>query len=87
VGDEIKHALLGWSGGGIPARYGAKDKAARLRHRLAEAVASAAYAGLDLSHLKCNRCSSTRRYSATGAYRPGVTAQQVLIDPALQRNR
>jgi hypothetical protein len=30
VGDEIKHALLGWSGGGIPAKYGAKDKAAVL---------------------------------------------------------
>jgi integrase len=51
VGDEIKHALLGWSGGGIPAKYGAKDKAARFRHRLAESVASVTYTGLDLSHL------------------------------------
>ena len=51
VGDEIKHALLGWSGGGIPAKYGAKDKAARFRHRLAEAVGNVAYTGLDLSRL------------------------------------
>ena len=49
VGDEIKHALLGWSGGGIPARYGAKDKAARFRRTAAEAVASVDYTGLDLS--------------------------------------
>ena len=52
VGDEIKHALLGWSGGGIPARYGAKDKAARFRHRLAEAVANVDYTGLDLSNVE-----------------------------------
>jgi integrase len=57
AGDEIKHALLGWSGGGIPARYGAKDKAARFRHRLAEAVASVTYAGLDLSHLSRHRAT------------------------------
>jgi hypothetical protein len=54
VGDEVKH-LLGWSGGGIPARYGAKDKAARFRHRLAEAIASAAYTGLDLSNVSYAR--------------------------------
>jgi integrase len=58
VGDEVKHALLGWSGGGIPARYGAKDKAARFRHRLAEAVASVAYTGLDLSHLTKQRAAA-----------------------------
>ena len=51
VGDEIKHALLGWSGGGIPAKYGAKDKVGRFRHRLAEAVANVVYTGLDLSHI------------------------------------
>ena len=55
VGDEVKNALLGWSGGGIPARYGAKDKAARFRYRLAEAVSSVAYAGLDLSHCRMPR--------------------------------
>ena len=55
VGDEIKHALLGWSGGGIPARYGAKDKAARFRHRLAAAVASVEYKGLDLSSVEYER--------------------------------
>ena len=32
-------------------KYGAKDKTIRFRHRLAEAVASVAYAGLDLAHL------------------------------------
>ena len=51
VGDEVKHALLGWSGGGIPTRYGAKDKAARFRHRLAEAVGNVSYTGLDLSRV------------------------------------
>ena len=51
VSDEVKHALLGWSGGGIPTRYGAKDKAARFRHRLSEAVERVAYPGLDLSKL------------------------------------
>jgi integrase len=51
VGDEVKHALLGWSGGGIPARYGAKDKAARFRHRLAEAVGNVSYTGLVLSRV------------------------------------
>jgi integrase len=55
VGDEIKHALLGWSGGGIPARYGAKDKAARFRHRLAEAVGNVSYTGLDLSRVAYHR--------------------------------
>jgi integrase len=52
VSDELRQALLGWSGGGIPARYGAKDKAARFRHRLREAVAKVSYPGLDLSGLK-----------------------------------
>jgi hypothetical protein len=49
VNDEIRNALLGWSGVGMAARYGAKDKAARLRHRLTEAVAGVTYEGLDLS--------------------------------------
>jgi integrase len=52
VNDEVRNALLGWSGGGMAARYGAKDKSARLRHRLAEAVASVAYEGLDLSGVR-----------------------------------
>jgi integrase len=55
IGDEIKHALLGWSGGGIPAKYGAKDKAARFRHRLAEAVGGVSYTGLDLSSVAYGR--------------------------------
>jgi integrase len=55
VGDEVKNALLGWSGGGIPARYGAKDKAARFRHRLAEAVTGVEYTGLDLSSVAYER--------------------------------
>lgn len=37
----------------MAARYGAKDKAARLRHRLAEAVAGVTYEGLDLSGHDC----------------------------------
>jgi hypothetical protein len=34
----------------VNGKYGAKDKAVRFRHRLAEAIASVAYAGLELSH-------------------------------------
>ena len=52
VSDEVKHALLGWSGGGIPAKYGAKDKAARFRHRLSEAVERVDFRGLDLWKLQ-----------------------------------
>jgi integrase len=52
IADEVKQALLGWTGGGMAARYGAKDKAARFRHKLSEAVESVDYPGLDLSRLK-----------------------------------
>jgi integrase len=52
VADAVARALVGHSQSGVHGRYGAKDMAARYRHRLAEAVASVAYAGLDLSHLK-----------------------------------
>jgi hypothetical protein len=41
----------------VNGRYGAKDKAVRFRHRLAEASASVAYAALDLSHLKKQRAA------------------------------
>jgi hypothetical protein len=51
VGDDVIRALLGWSGSDVPSRYGAKDKAVRFRHRLAEAVASVTYDGLELSRL------------------------------------
>ena len=49
VGDDVSRALVGHSQGGVHGRYGAKKVAARYRHRLAEAVASIAYTGLDLS--------------------------------------
>jgi integrase len=51
VNDDIRHALVGHAQGGVNARYGAKEMAARYRHRLAEAIAGVAYTGLDLSHL------------------------------------
>jgi integrase len=51
VSDEVKNALLGWTGGGMAARYGAKDKAARFRHKLSEAVECVTYPELDLSKL------------------------------------
>ena len=50
VGGEINIALLGHTDPSVHDKYGAKDKAIRFRHRLGEAVASVAYAGLDLSH-------------------------------------
>lgn len=65
VGDEIKHALLGWSGGGIPAKYGAKDKAARFRHRLAEAVGNVSYTGLELSRVAYHRQGRSQSFSLT----------------------
>jgi integrase len=55
VGDEINIALLGHTDPSVHDKYGAKDKAMRFRHRLAEAVASVAYTGLDLSHLNSHR--------------------------------
>jgi integrase len=61
MGDEIIQSLLGWSGGGVSSRYGAKDKAVRFRHRLAEAVARVTYSGLDLSHLANYRALQDRR--------------------------
>jgi hypothetical protein len=51
VSPEINIALLGHTDPSVHDKYGAKDKAIRFRHRLAEAVASASYPGLDLSHL------------------------------------
>jgi hypothetical protein len=51
VPGEINIALVGHTDPSVNDKYGARDKAIRFRHRLAEAVASVAYAGLDLSHL------------------------------------
>jgi hypothetical protein len=38
-------ALVGHTDPSVNGKYGAKDKAVRFRHRLAEAVASVTYAG------------------------------------------
>jgi hypothetical protein len=51
VPGEINIALVGHTDPSVNDKYGAKDKAIRFRHWLAEAVASVAYPGLDLSHL------------------------------------
>jgi integrase len=51
VSEDLSHALVGHSRGGVHARYGAKEMAARYRHRLAEAIAAVGYAGLDLTNL------------------------------------
>jgi integrase len=51
VSEEINRALVGHGRGGVHGGYGAKDVAARYRHRLAEAVGRVKYTGLDLSHL------------------------------------
>jgi integrase len=51
VSEEVSRALVGHSHGGVHGRYGAKEMAARFRHRLSEAVASVTYNGLDLSRL------------------------------------
>ena len=59
VGNEINIALLGHTDPNVHDKYGAKDKAVRFRHRLAKAVASVAYAGLDLSHLTSHRATTS----------------------------
>ena len=58
VNGEINMALLGHTDPSVHEKYGAKDKAIRFQHRLAEAVASVSYAGLDLSHLTKQRTTS-----------------------------
>ena len=55
VAEGISRALVGHTQGGVHGRYGAKDMAARYRHRLAEAIAGVAYTGLDLSNLMKHR--------------------------------
>lgn len=51
VSGDVSRALVGHSQEGVHGRYGVKKMAARYRHRLAEAIASVAYTGLDLSNL------------------------------------
>jgi hypothetical protein len=51
VPGEINIALVGHTDPSVNDKYGAKEMAARYRHRLAEAIASVAYTGLDLSHV------------------------------------
>ena len=57
VPTEIIIALVGHTDTTMTGRYGAKDKATRFRHRLAEAIASMTYTGLDLSHLTRHQTS------------------------------
>ena len=70
-GDESDRAGRHWRHGGRELfqiandKYGAKDKAIRFRHRLAEAVASMAYAGLDPSHLTKQRATHDHQRTPT----------------------
>ena len=57
VSMEVNIALVGHTDDSVHGNYGAKNKAVRFRHRLAEAVASMTYTGLDLSHLTSVRTS------------------------------
>jgi hypothetical protein len=57
VNGEINMALLGHTDPSVHDKYGAKDKAIRFQHRLAEAVASVSYVGLDLSRVAYRRTS------------------------------
>jgi integrase len=61
VNGEINAALVGHSIGNVHASYGAKEIARRFGRRLAEAVAAAAYEGLDLSHLRTPETRSQTR--------------------------
>jgi integrase len=55
VTGDVSRALLGHAQEGVHGRYGAKKIAARYRHRLAEAISSVAYTGLDLSNVAYER--------------------------------
>jgi hypothetical protein len=55
VSEDVSRALVGHTQSGVHGRYGAKRMAERYRHRLAEAIASVTYRGLDLSHLTKER--------------------------------
>ena len=66
VPGEINFALVGHTDPSVNDKYGAKDKAIRFRHGLAEAVASVAYVGLDLSHLTSPRATQGHQ----GAHAP-----------------
>lgn len=61
VAEGVSRALVGHTQGGVHGRYGAKDMAARYRHRLAEAIANVAYTGLDLSSLSYHRTPTGQR--------------------------
>ena len=65
VAGEINIALVGHTDPSVNDKYGAKDKAIRFRHRLAEAVASMAYAGLDPSHLTKQRATHDHQRTPT----------------------
>jgi integrase len=74
VPGEINFALVGHTDPSVNDKYGARDKAIRFRHRLAEAVASVAYAGLDLSHLtdRASEHNHERTPTADRGRRSGV---------------
>ena len=78
VPGEINIALVGHTGPSMNDKYGAKDKAIRFRHRLAEAVASVTYPGLDLSHLKKKR--ATRGHQRPCVDHPDQRLHQGLMD-------
>jgi hypothetical protein len=66
VPGEINIALVGHTDPSVNGKYGAKDKAVRFRQRLAEAIASVVYAGLELSHLTSPRAAQGHQ----GAHAP-----------------
>jgi integrase len=74
VPGEINIALVGHTDPSVNDKYGAKDKAIRFRHRVAEAIASVAHAGLDLSHLIKQRATQAhqRTPNADRSRRGGV---------------
>jgi hypothetical protein len=63
VPGEINIARVGHTDPSVNNKYGAKDKAIRFRHRLAEAIASVSYKELDLSHLTSPRATTGARRS------------------------
>jgi integrase len=76
VAEEVNKALLGHTDNSVHGRYGAKEKAQRFRHRLAEAVASVEYKGLDLSRVRNYRASGEGRRAARGGPRKHTSGRK-----------
>ena len=78
---EVNIALVGHTDDSVHGNYGAKDKAVRFRHRLAEAVASVTYDGLDLFHIRGASKSTNQSTDAMNSTAAVTEAKCSELDP------